>query len=469
MVLLVAGIAISAISASQFAGTFLQENTIIDQALIQPGNLLEASIGITDVSRPITIAVNIEGSQVGGVEEEAANNGQQQVGEQGTTRTVVTFKDPSGAVLSNNTYSTDLRGTFQPRNTGHHLLTITNAGTRNITIDGAVGYLPFISSATPSEQNPLMPLIDYDSLSLLNGGSIVAAIGFFTIISEMVIIAIENKKKRRKDALEALAKSRIGRFIEKPKIAVNASNMSLYATFSIPDELIRQKKTIAYLESSGGSIIFFNDNEDQTGNSSRKLTFAPLRSEIKNLEEGGCETIERIVERVNQAGAFEESTKVISVRCNIELGPPSLDKESQSKCISSISYEKVVLHIQQDYADILNNDYGKVNASLQLITDMAIYPKRFKSIKYYIKNTGNEPLRFPDSAMVVEELKKVDSSDITRRAPSSVRIEELKPGFTQKLAELDIERERYPNGEYRLTVRLEKFCTDTTLELGNKP
>ena len=67
-VLFVAGIIIGAVWAIPFASTFLQENTLINQVSIEPGKSVEATTQITDVSRPITIAIHIERPEKGVVE-----------------------------------------------------------------------------------------------------------------------------------------------------------------------------------------------------------------------------------------------------------------------------------------------------------------------------------------------------------------------------------------------------------------
>jgi hypothetical protein len=73
-VLFVAGIVIAALWAIPFASTFLQENTLINQVSIEPGNSVEVTTQVTDVSRPIVVALHIEKS----AEEEEADNMQQQ-------------------------------------------------------------------------------------------------------------------------------------------------------------------------------------------------------------------------------------------------------------------------------------------------------------------------------------------------------------------------------------------------------
>jgi hypothetical protein len=108
-VLFVVGIIIAAIWAIPFASTFLQENTLINQVSIQPGTSVEATTEVTDVSRPVTVAIHVQSPQ-------------------GLVRLIETVKDPSGIVVSTNEFSANLFTTFQPQSTGNHILNITNAG-----------------------------------------------------------------------------------------------------------------------------------------------------------------------------------------------------------------------------------------------------------------------------------------------------------------------------------------------------
>jgi hypothetical protein len=126
-VLFVAGIIIAAVWAIPFASTFLQENTLINQVSIEPGNSVEARTQVTDVSRPVTVAIHIERPE-------------------GVVRLIETVKDPSGTVVSSNEFSVNLFTTFQPQNTGSYILNITNAGARAVIIDATFGYMPFITA-----------------------------------------------------------------------------------------------------------------------------------------------------------------------------------------------------------------------------------------------------------------------------------------------------------------------------------
>ena len=178
-VLFVAGIIIVAVWAIPFASTFLQGNTLINQVSIEPGRLIQATREVTDVSRPVTVAIHVQTPQ-------------------GVVRLIETVKDPSGMIVSNNEFSANLFTTFQPQNTGDHILNITNAGGAPVTIDAMFGYIPFITAAsTPSEQGgqPL-PGVDLSSLSLVIVGGILTTIGFFTIIAGVVIVVIDSRRGR---------------------------------------------------------------------------------------------------------------------------------------------------------------------------------------------------------------------------------------------------------------------------------
>ncbi|MDQ3969409.1 MAG: hypothetical protein M3275_13580 [Thermoproteota archaeon] len=197
-VLFVAGIVIAAVWAIPFASMFLQGNTLINQVSIEPSRSVEATTQVTDVSRPVTVAIHIERSGEG----EATDNGQQQQQvpeqEQGIVRLIESVKDPSGTLVSSNEFSANLFTTFQPQNTGNHILNITNAGARPVTIDATFGYMPFISAAGPptsDEGGQPVPGVDFSSLSVIIVGGVLTTIGFFTIIAGIVIVVIDSRKR----------------------------------------------------------------------------------------------------------------------------------------------------------------------------------------------------------------------------------------------------------------------------------
>jgi len=178
-VLFVAGIIMAAIWAIPFASTFLQNNTLINQVSIEPGRSVEATTQVTDISRPIAVAIHIERLE-------------------GVVRLIEIVKDPSGTVVSNNEFSANLFTTFQPQTTGNHVLNITNAGAGSVAIDATFGFIPFIMAPAfnSGEGGQPLPGVDLSSLSVIITGGVLTAIGFFTIIAGIVIVVIDSRKRR---------------------------------------------------------------------------------------------------------------------------------------------------------------------------------------------------------------------------------------------------------------------------------
>ncbi|MDQ3854093.1 MAG: hypothetical protein M3299_14820 [Thermoproteota archaeon] len=177
-VLFIAGIIIAAVWAIPFASTFLQNNTLINQVSIDPGRSVEATTQVTDVSRPIAVAIHIERLE-------------------GLVRVIETVKDPSGTVVSNNEFSANLFTTFQPQITGNHILNVTNAGAAPITINAMFGYMPFITAPASTSEVGGQPLpgVDLSSLSVIIAGGVLTTIGFFTIIAGIIIVVIDSRKR----------------------------------------------------------------------------------------------------------------------------------------------------------------------------------------------------------------------------------------------------------------------------------
>jgi hypothetical protein len=196
--------------ASTVASAFQQERaTLINQVSIEPGSSVEAATTqVTDISRPITVAIHIQ--RLGEREEAGEGDGlgqrlqeqlQQQLQlprEQREARLIETVIDPSGTVVSNNEFSANLFTTFQPQNTGNYILNITNAGARNVTIYGIFGHMPLLTAASSFAEGGQQPLFDVDlsSFSLVIVGGILTAIGFITIIAGTIIVVIDSRKGR---------------------------------------------------------------------------------------------------------------------------------------------------------------------------------------------------------------------------------------------------------------------------------
>lgn len=208
-VLFIAGIIIAVVWAIQLGSTlasaFQQErSTLINRVSIEPGSSVEAATTqVTDVSRPITVAIHIQ--RLGGREEAAEEDGLQQrlqqqlqlPREQREARLIETVTDPSGTVVSSNEFSANLFTTFQPQNTGNYILNITNAGGKNATIYGIFGYMPLLTAASSLVEGGQvsLPSLDLSSLSGVIVGGALTAIGFITIIAGTIIVVIDSRKR----------------------------------------------------------------------------------------------------------------------------------------------------------------------------------------------------------------------------------------------------------------------------------
>ena len=184
--------------------------SLIKRVSIEPGSSVEAATTqVTDISKPITVAIHIQ--RLGDREETAEGDGlgqqlqerlQQQLQlprEQREARLIETVIDPSGTVVSNNNFSANLFTTLEPQNTGEHILNITNAGASNVTIDGIFGHVPFLtapSSFVEGGERPQLFNIDLSTFSLVIAGGILSVIGFITIMAGTMIVIIDGRKGR---------------------------------------------------------------------------------------------------------------------------------------------------------------------------------------------------------------------------------------------------------------------------------
>jgi hypothetical protein len=214
--LFIIGVILAIVWGIQLANTVasafqLERPTLINRVSIEPGSSVEAATTqVTDISKPITVAIHIQ--RLGEREEAGEGDGlgqqlqerlqQQQLLplEQREAILIETVIDPSGTVVSNSSFSANLFTTFEPQNTGEHILNITNAGATNVTIYGIFGHVPFLTAASTFAEGGGRPQpfdIDLSSFSLVIAGGILMVIGFITIIAGTMIAVIDSRKGRR--------------------------------------------------------------------------------------------------------------------------------------------------------------------------------------------------------------------------------------------------------------------------------
>ena len=167
--LVVAGILISAAWAGSFVGQFLQENTIIGQAEVEPSESVNATLQVNDISRPISMALHFEPESANVVLRE-------------------TVRDASGKIVNTNEFLQDFFTTFKVNTVGKFTLTVSNQGTSPVNVDGIFGYIPF---GFVGENNQV-------DLSPLNGiitGIALFVIGVISVIVGIVFVIIDRKRE----------------------------------------------------------------------------------------------------------------------------------------------------------------------------------------------------------------------------------------------------------------------------------
>jgi uncharacterized membrane protein len=233
--LFIIGVILAIVWGIQLANTVasafqLERPTLINRVSIEPGSSVEAATTqVTDISKPITVAIHIQ--RLGEREEAGEGDGlgqqlqerlqQQQLLplEQREAILVETVIDPSGTVVSNSSFSANLFTTFEPQNTGEHILNITNAGATNVTIYGIFGHVPFLTAASTFAEGGGRPQpfdIDLSSFSLVIAGGILMVIGFITIIAGTMIAVIDSRKGRRQKEKPAPSAADTSQQKEKP-------------------------------------------------------------------------------------------------------------------------------------------------------------------------------------------------------------------------------------------------------------
>ena len=197
-VLLVAGVAIAAVWGVAFAGSFIQNNTIVAKTTVNPGQSVSAKTDVTQVNRPITLTVGIDRSQ---------QQGQQQQQQSAlTTNTTITnaklketITDPNGQVLSNNEFGDGFVTSVTPHMAGTYTVTITNLGTQAVPIGGTFGYFPI---AVGSDGKPDINAIiggapgQGGGLGMIIVGGVMAVVGIITLIVGGIVTVVDSRARQ---------------------------------------------------------------------------------------------------------------------------------------------------------------------------------------------------------------------------------------------------------------------------------
>jgi hypothetical protein len=168
--LVVAGVVVSALWAGSFVGQFLQDNAIIGQTLIRPSESINATLQVSDISLPISVALHSE--------PQSSNV---------TLRETVVR--PDGRVVNTNEFLKDFFTTFRVNSVGKFTLTILNQGITPVNVDGIFGYIPFVGQNNQINLSPLNGIIT---------GIALFVIGITTLIVGIVFVIIDRRRENRR-------------------------------------------------------------------------------------------------------------------------------------------------------------------------------------------------------------------------------------------------------------------------------
>ena len=180
-VLLVAGIIISAVWAVQFAGSFWRDNTIVAETSIDAGKSVNTRMNVYQLDRPISLAIGIDWTEQ-----------QQAIPSSSGIRLKEVVTDPNGRVVSSNEFGDSFFTSFKPEVTGVYTVTVSNLGTRPVSVSGAFGYMPFIGlDGKPNIES----MTGVGGLGTIIAGGALAAAGVVTLIVGAIITVVDSRRQ----------------------------------------------------------------------------------------------------------------------------------------------------------------------------------------------------------------------------------------------------------------------------------
>jgi uncharacterized RDD family membrane protein YckC len=178
--LLISGIIISALWAGSFAETFLRENTILSGVSIRPSTSVNTSIQITDASRPLSLAINVERDN-GGTPSGSTSGG----GQISNNTLRETVRNPNGFIMTSNDFTKQFFTTFKPDTMGKYTITVYNLGNSPVSISILVGNLPFVGTTNQVNINFLGGII---------AGVFLIIAGIIVVIAGVIVLALDRRR-----------------------------------------------------------------------------------------------------------------------------------------------------------------------------------------------------------------------------------------------------------------------------------
>jgi hypothetical protein len=145
---------------------------------------------VDQLDRPVSLAIGIDQTQLQPLPS------QQQQQTPATQSSDIRLKeevtDPNGRVVSSNEFSNSFFTSFKPEVTGVHTVTISNLGTRTVSVSGAFGYMPFIG---PDSRPNFDNMIGGGwGLGMIIAGGALAGVGVITLIIGAIITVVDSRR-----------------------------------------------------------------------------------------------------------------------------------------------------------------------------------------------------------------------------------------------------------------------------------
>jgi|SRR5581483_4450373 len=172
------GVAISAVWGVEFAGAFLRDNTIVAKTSIEVGQSVDARTDVSQIDRPISLAIGVDKAG--------------QASSEIKLREIIT--DPNGKVVSSNEFGDSFFTSFKPEVNGVYTATMSNLGTRPVTISGAFGYMSFIGSDGKPDIDNMMSASRGFGMVFAGMGLIAAAI--IALVVGVVVLVVDNRNRQ---------------------------------------------------------------------------------------------------------------------------------------------------------------------------------------------------------------------------------------------------------------------------------
>ena len=174
--LLVAGVVIALVWGISYASSLYANNTVIANTPIQPGTSLSAKKDVNALDKPVYLTIGL---------------GEQQQSSPSDIHLKQVTTDPSGKTVSSSEFQKVYTTTINPTTTGTYTVTVSNLGTKPVTVSGAFGYVPWVGTeGNPTASNSNLG----EGLGAVYAGGGLAAAGVVTLIAGGIITVLDRRK-----------------------------------------------------------------------------------------------------------------------------------------------------------------------------------------------------------------------------------------------------------------------------------